>query len=140
MFRQQKITELKLQAITLVASAVPYLGYSEKQHRSELKELLDIDPVRTEWCAAFVNAVLEESNITSNSNHKYPYTARAFLDWGESVPKDDIQPGDIVVISKRQSRVARSCRILFADRRNKRYCVLLDIRRKSTQQSKCCKI
>jgi uncharacterized protein (TIGR02594 family) len=83
-----------------VASAVPYLGYSEKTHRSELKELLDIDPVRTEWCAAFVNAVLEESNITSNSNHKYPLTARAFLDWGESVPKDDIQPGDIVVFPR----------------------------------------
>jgi uncharacterized protein (TIGR02594 family) len=80
--------------------AFKYIDYTERTHRAELKELLDIDPVRTEWCAAFVNAVLEESNIISNSNHKYPFTARAFLDWGQGISKEDIQPGDLVVFPR----------------------------------------
>jgi uncharacterized protein (TIGR02594 family) len=80
--------------------AVQYNGLHERTDREVLAQYVGVDPVRTEWCAAFVNAVLEESNITSNSNHKYPLTARAFLDWGESVPKDDIQPGDIVVFPR----------------------------------------
>ena len=80
--------------------AIQYINYTERTHRQELKELTGVDPVRTEWCAAFVNAVLEESNIPSNNNHKYPLTARAFLDWGISIPKEDIQPGDVVVFPR----------------------------------------
>ena len=83
-----------------VYEAIQYNGMHERTDRAELAAYVGVDPVRTEWCAAFVNAVLEESNIISNSNHKYPLTARAFLDWGESVPKDDIQPGDIVVFPR----------------------------------------
>jgi uncharacterized protein (TIGR02594 family) len=80
--------------------AIQYINFNERTHRSELKELTGVDPVRTEWCAAFVNAVLEESNIESNNNHKYPLTARAFLDWGQKISKEDIQPGDIVVFPR----------------------------------------
>jgi uncharacterized protein (TIGR02594 family) len=80
--------------------AIQYVGLTERQDRQELKELTGVDPVRTEWCAAFVNAVLEESKIPSNNDHKYPLTARAFLDWGQKVSIADIQPGDIVVFPR----------------------------------------
>lgn len=83
-----------------VITAQPYIGLSERQHRTELREFTGVDPVQVEWCAAFVNAVLEESNIQSNKDHKYPLTARAFLDWGEKIRKDQIQPGDIVVFPR----------------------------------------
>lgn len=80
--------------------AKDFLGYSEYTHRAELREFTGIDPVRTEWCAAFVNSVLEESGIPSNKDHKYPLTARAFLDWGVSVSKEDIKSGDLVVFPR----------------------------------------
>jgi uncharacterized protein (TIGR02594 family) len=79
-------------------NAFQYINYSENTHRQELKEFTGVDPKRTEWCAAFVNAVLEESDIPSNNNHKYPLTARAFLDWGTAV--DTPEPGDVVVFPR----------------------------------------
>ena len=81
-------------------TAIQYIGLQEREDRQELINLLEIDPVRVEWCAAFVNAVLEESDIVSNNDHAYPLTARAFLDWGQKVSKEDIQPGDIVVFPR----------------------------------------
>ena len=80
--------------------AANYLGYTERTHRAELRELTGVDPVRTEWCAAFVNAVLEESGLDSNKDHKYPLTARAFLDWGTKIKKENIEPGDIVIFPR----------------------------------------
>jgi len=80
--------------------AIQYVGYTERSNRQELRELTGVDPVRTEWCAAFVNAVLEETGIESNKGHAYPLTARAFLDWGKKVSKEEIEPGDIVVFPR----------------------------------------
>ena len=82
------------------ARAEEYLGLHERQNRQQLKELLDVDPVRTEWCAAFVNAILELEGIPNNDEHKYPLTARAFLDWGNPINPQDIKPGDIVVFPR----------------------------------------
>ena len=59
--------------------------------------------MRTEWCAAFVNAVLEIEGIPSNSLHEYPLLARSFLDWGSTVEYSDIQRGDIVVFPRGNS-------------------------------------
>lgn len=81
-----------------VYQAIQYLDYTEKENRSELKSLTGVDPVRIEWCAAFANAILEQSGIPSNKDHKYPLTARAFLDWGEAT--DDPQMGDVVVFPR----------------------------------------
>ena len=81
-----------------IPEAVPYIGYHEQKHRKELKDLVGVDPVYTQWCAAFVNAVLYESNIENNEAHAYPLTARSFLDWGFEV-KSPI-PGDIVVFPR----------------------------------------
>jgi len=84
-----------------VITAQPYLGLTERQDRAELKEFTGVDPVRTEWCAAFVNAVLEVDGIPgSDSVSDYPLTARSFLKWGNSVEPTDIQRGDIVVFPR----------------------------------------
>lgn len=85
-----------------VITAQPYIGLEERVHRAELKELLDVDPVRTEWCAAFVNAVLEIDGIPNlNDQTKYPpLMARSFLYWGERVERADIKRGDVVVFPR----------------------------------------
>ena len=92
--------EIRLPITSPAFKAAQYLNYAEVSHRAELKELTGVDPVRTEWCAAFVNSVLEETGIESNKDHKYPLTARAFLDWGQKVSKENIQPGDVVVFPR----------------------------------------
>ena len=85
-----------------IITAQTYLGLTERQDRAELKELTGVDPVRVEWCAAFVNAVLELDNIPNlNDQTKYPpLMARSFLFWGERVDPADIQRGDIVVFPR----------------------------------------
>lgn len=83
-----------------VLKAVPYIGKNEQNDRQELIDFLNVDPVNTEWCAAFVNSVLEESNIRSNKDHKYSLMARSFLEWGLPVEPEDIQPGDIVIFPR----------------------------------------
>ena len=97
---EQPRTQIRVENGNPTIKAIQYINFTERTHRQELKELTGVDPVRTEWCAAFVNAVLEESNIKSNNDHAYPLTARAFLDWGHKVSKEDIQPGDIVIFPR----------------------------------------
>ena len=43
--------------------------------------------MRTEWCAAFVNAILELEGIPNNNHHKFPLLARSFLEWGQEQPE-----------------------------------------------------
>ena len=54
----ENITEprklINLGPINPVYLAVQYNGMHERTDRAELKELLDVDPVRTEWCAAYI--------------------------------------------------------------------------------------
>jgi uncharacterized protein (TIGR02594 family) len=84
-----------------VITAQPFVGLQERQDRTELRELTGVDPVRTEWCAAFVNAILEIEGIPgSDSVSDYPLTARSFLSWGEPVDPEDIRRGDIVVFPR----------------------------------------
>lgn len=82
--------------------ATEYLGLHEYHHRQELQDLLQVDPVRTEWCAAFVNAILEKDNITNlyDIDHKHPLAARSFLDWGFTINQVDIQRGDVVIFPR----------------------------------------
>lgn len=98
------ITAAEYQLTDSVLTAQPYIGLEERVHRTELKELLDVDPVRTEWCAAFVNSVLEIDGIPgSDSVSEYPLTARSFLKWGDKVEPDDIRRGDVVVFPRGNS-------------------------------------
>jgi uncharacterized protein (TIGR02594 family) len=82
-----------------VLSAMQNLGMNERTHRQELKELTGVDPVRTEWCAAFVNGILDLNGIKGSASvSDYPLTARSFLLWG--VPVQIPQKGDIVVFPR----------------------------------------
>lgn len=83
-------------------TASQFIGLDERNHRTELRELVGVDPVRTEWCAAFVNAVLELDGIPSlNDQDRWPpLMARSFLHWGDSVDHADIQRGDLVIFPR----------------------------------------
>ena len=87
-----------------VLNALRYIGFSEISQRYELSTLTGIDPVRTQWCAAFVNSILNMSDIPgSETVSDNPLTARSFLKWGEPVDPADIQRGDIVVFPRGRS-------------------------------------
>lgn len=76
------------------------LGMNEYQDRTALRQYVGVDPRYTEWCAAFVNAVLADSGMKNlhDIKHPQPLTARSFLDWGE--PVDNPQSGDIVIFPR----------------------------------------
>ena len=84
-----------------VSIASDWVGSHQSHDRSRLQEFIGVDPVRTEWCAAFVNSVLEGAGIPgSESVHRYPLLARSFLTWGEGVSREDIQSGDVVIFPR----------------------------------------
>ena len=74
---------------------------TDRKNRSELQELMKLDPIKTEWCAAFINSILELENVEgSGAVHRNPLLARSFLAWGHTVRKDQIKRGDIVVFPR----------------------------------------
>jgi|SaaInlStandDraft_1057018.scaffolds.fasta_scaffold23606_4 uncharacterized protein (TIGR02594 family) len=82
-----------------IQTALTKYGFNEYQHRTVLREYVGVDPKRTEWCAAFVNAVLNESGIPgSESISNVPLMARSFLKWGETI--QDPKAGDLVVFPR----------------------------------------
>ena len=84
-----------------ILEAEQYIGLQERQDRRVLRDLVGVDPVRTEWCAAFVNAILEAQNIPGSSSvSENPLMARSFLSWGQRVDPAEIQPGDIVIFPR----------------------------------------
>ena len=83
----------------LTHKAYHYYGLHEQKDRKLIQELTGVDPVTTEWCAAFVNMVLLEQGLpTSEFVSDYPLMARSFLIWGEEIttPKQ----GDIVIFER----------------------------------------
>jgi len=94
-------TTLRLPENNPVLVAYEYYGMHESTNRTELREFTGVDPKRIEWCAAFVNSVLNESGIAgSESISQTPLMARSFLQWGTPVAKEDIRPGDVVVFPR----------------------------------------
>jgi len=82
-----------------VEIAGSYLRFHERTNRQELKEFTGVDPVTTEWCAAFINAVLEESNMpTSSTVSDHPLLAKSFMEWGTEVKYGQV--GDIAVFDR----------------------------------------
>jgi uncharacterized protein (TIGR02594 family) len=77
-----------------LALAQEYLGLHQERDRSELRELLNVDPRRIPWCAAFVNRILEMAGYSGSDN----LMARSFLSVGERVRKP--VHGDIVVLTR----------------------------------------
>lgn len=93
---------LKRDTNTLTHKAYHYYGLSETKDRKLIKEITGVDPVQTEWCAAFVNMVLLEQGLpTSATVSDYPLTARSFLFWGDKV--EEPKQGDIVVFKRGNS-------------------------------------
>ena len=85
----------------LVYKAYSYINLQERRDRQEIKDLIGVDPVRYEWCAAFVNAILESNDLPiSDTVSKYPLTARSFLNLGEEVEVWNPIEGDIVVFPR----------------------------------------
>lgn len=84
-----------------VITAQPYIGLEERNNRYEIREFIGVDPVRVEWCAAFVNAILELDNIPgSDSVSDTPLMARSFLSWGDRVERSQVSRGDVVVFPR----------------------------------------
>lgn len=75
------------------------LGMDENEQRETLAAYLadggqNIDPAKTAWCAAFINATLAKAGMGGTGS----LAARSFLNWGEEV--DQPQRGDVVVLSR----------------------------------------
>jgi uncharacterized protein (TIGR02594 family) len=95
--RRVEPVEADLRSAIAVAST--YMGFHERRHRRELQEFMGVDPVRIDWCAAFVNSVLAELDIPgSESVSEWPLTARSFLRWGQRVTTPEV--GDIVIFPR----------------------------------------
>ena len=82
--------------------AYALLGYSEVKHTKELKVFLDFNPRYTEWCAGFVNKVLETSgqdSVESLGDPNY-LMARSYLKYGDMVLESELQKGDILIFRR----------------------------------------
>jgi len=77
-----------------------FLGMHERQDGAALAAFLkraggvSIDPKVTPWCAAFVNAVLNEAGMEGTGK----LNARSFLNFGQATDRPKV--GDIVVLSR----------------------------------------
>ena len=90
--------------LSLTHKAYHYYGLEENKDRTLIKEIMGVDPVNTEWCAAFVNMVLLEQGLpTSASVSDYPLMARSFLFWGDKVEGEPEQ-GDVVIFERGDSK------------------------------------
>lgn len=79
--------------------AAAAIGLNETDKAAALQDYLttggqNLDPATTAWCAAFVNATLQQSGMEGTNS----LAARSFLDWGQAV--DEPQLGDIAVFSR----------------------------------------
>jgi uncharacterized protein (TIGR02594 family) len=83
-------------------AASAFIGLNEWNNRDQIADLVGVDPIITEWCAAFVNAILKIENIPNLNDigHEHPLMARSFLDWGTPINASDIVSGDIVIFPR----------------------------------------
>jgi uncharacterized protein (TIGR02594 family) len=97
--KDRNVVEVTAAENPIITVASKYIGFHERKQRRELKQFVGVDPVRIEWCAAFVNAVLAELGIPgSDSVSEWPLTARSFLRWGRRVGHPQI--GDIIILPR----------------------------------------
>lgn len=94
--------DIPLKNQQLLSAAMPYVGMHENNNRTELRTALGVDPVRTEWCAAFMNTVLADAGMDNliDTESEYPLMARSFLDWGTKISTKDIKMGDLVIFRR----------------------------------------
>jgi uncharacterized protein (TIGR02594 family) len=90
----------RIHTSTLTHKAYHYYGLDEVRDRELIREIMGVDPVSTEWCAAFVNMVLLENDLPQSSEYNdYPLMARSFLFWGEEV-RDNPMQGDVLIFKR----------------------------------------
>lgn len=78
--------------------AEQYLGLHEEKNNESLYQILGIDPIKTEWCAAFVSHVLRQEG---KPTAEFPLWSRSYLQWGEEV--DEPRKGDLVIFEREGS-------------------------------------
>lgn len=83
-------------ALSLAASQ---MGFNERDQQAAIQDYLttggaNLDPAVTAWCAAFVNATLQQTGIQGTGSNM----ARSFMDWGQPVTQP--QEGDLAVFSR----------------------------------------
>jgi len=80
---------------TVNPTAQQYLGLHEKKNNESLYEILGVDPLKTEWCAAFVSHVLKQDGIPTA---EHPLWSRSYLEWGKKVKEG--RKGDLVIFKR----------------------------------------
>jgi len=81
-----------------VAIARKYEGMTARRNRRTLRTVMNIDPMRIPWCAAFANAVLKKAGHEGTGS----LMARSFLSYGRKTWRPS--KGDIVVFKRGRSR------------------------------------
>jgi len=79
------------ESIKLYQNASNYIGLQAKENAKTLKTIINVDPVHTPWCAAFVNAILGRTGKEGTNS----LAAVSFANYGKNVKEP--QKGDIVV-------------------------------------------
>lgn len=80
---------------SVLSKASSFIGLHERSNRQKIKSVTKVDPVRTPWCAAFVNGILRSKGKSGTGSN----TARSFTKYktGTRNPKQ----GDVVVIRRK---------------------------------------
>ena len=78
--------------------AFSYVGLHERSNRAQIKTVTKVDPVRTPWCAAFVNGILAQLGQRGTGSNM----AISFAKYKTATKNP--QKGDIVVIRTGRSR------------------------------------
>lgn len=85
--------------VSAIDTAAGALGLNQGAKGAALREYLknggvNLDPATAAWCAAFVNATLQQTGVKGTGN----YGAASFMKFGEPVQQP--QRGDIVITSR----------------------------------------
>lgn len=87
--------------ISVLNRALKLEGMDEHSDRKLIQEYLrtggaGMDPAVTPWCAAFVNSTLAQSGIKGSGSA----IATSFAEWGINIERNDVEPGDIMVMMR----------------------------------------
>lgn len=92
---------------SIYSEAARYVGFNERRNTQSLTKLTGVNPRRTPWCAAFVNAMLNKNGYRGTNSH----AASSFINYGVRVSTPS--QGDIVVIRSRSSGSGKHVGIFY---------------------------
>jgi uncharacterized protein (TIGR02594 family) len=83
----------------IAATAAQLAGHDSRSIRSFLQQTgQNLDPTRSNWCAAYVNSVLSANGVQGTTGPGRNI-ATGFLNWGAPVDGEP-QPGDVMVLPR----------------------------------------